>query len=212
MAQLFLTSVGANVLDDILPHLNRAPADLRVLFIPTAANVNEDKSYVLTDKNKLLSLGFHVTELDLSQKQPSEIRNVVRKSDIIYVAGGNTFYLLQEIRESGFDTMLKEFLGSGGIYIGSSAGSAVLCPSIEYIRQMDDPTLAPRLKSFTGLQLVDFLVLPHYDDESLREKFTLIQQEYGAQHKILSITDNQFVFVNNGRIKILPESGLVGAI
>src|SRR5690242_16991774 len=46
--------------------------------------------------------------------------------DAIYLMGGNTFVLLHELRKSKFDVLLREFLKSGRIIYGISAGAIVL--------------------------------------------------------------------------------------
>ena len=50
----------------------------------------------------------------------------INEFDVMYMMGGNTFYLLNIIRKTGFDKNIKEFINSGKIYVGSSAGSEIL--------------------------------------------------------------------------------------
>lgn len=205
MSNIFLTSVGANVLDKILSIINKNPHNLRLLFIPTAANINDDKSCVIKDKNKLKSLGFQIIELDISNTKSDDIKKAVSDIDVLYVCGGNTFYLLQELRKTRFDKILKELINSNIIYIGSSAGSAVLCPTIEYLKEIDDYKLATELKSFKGLNIVDFLLFPHYDDKMLKEKFDSIKQKYVDKYEFLNLSDNQFVFIDNHKKMIFTK-------
>lgn len=49
--------------------------------------------------------------------------NELQKYDAIYVCGGKTSYLVERMNEIDFKKTLEEYLESGGIYIGVSAGS-----------------------------------------------------------------------------------------
>src|SRR3989338_791475 len=75
--------------------------------------------------------GLKSEELDLDGKSENELREILSKKELVYVEGGNSYYLLKSIRESGFDKVVKELLPRGLIYMGGSAGSYVACPTIE---------------------------------------------------------------------------------
>ena len=62
-------------------------------FIPTAADLHETRWWIKEDKIKLAEKGFDLTEIDLKQK--ISLKNF-KDFDGIYVAGGNSFYLLQK--------------------------------------------------------------------------------------------------------------------
>ena len=47
---------------------------------------------------------------------------------------------------------------AGKLYIGESAGSMVLAPNIEYIKDMDNPAIASELKSYDALNIIDLPV------------------------------------------------------
>ena len=82
---------------------------------------------------------------------------------MIYVCGGNTFYLLYKIQESGFDKIIKQFVESGKLYFGVSAGSYVVCPTIEmaYWKHPDRNDVG--LEDLTGLSIVPFLITVHFE-------------------------------------------------
>jgi len=59
--------------------------------------------------------GFQVEDIDLENKKESELKEILKDKDIIYVQGGNTFYLLKYIKESGFDKLVKQLIQKGKI-------------------------------------------------------------------------------------------------
>ena len=55
-------------------------------------------------------LNYNFESYDIEGKTSKELKAKVKNFDIIFISGGNNFYLLKIIRESGFDTVLKKWL------------------------------------------------------------------------------------------------------
>jgi dipeptidase E len=92
--------------------------------------------------------------------------NAALKSDVIYLAGGNTYYFLKHLRESGFLKRLKRFVANGGVLAGLSAGAIIMTKNIKlagYPPHEADKNEV-RLKNLLSLGLVDFEFLPHYSN------------------------------------------------
>src|SRR5690606_6885861 len=123
--------------------------DKTVTFIPTASLVEEYTGYVENDKNAFIELGIIVDVLNIELKNEQEIAETLSQNDFIYVSGGNTFYLLQELIKSKADKIISEQIENGKMYIGASAGSIILSKNIEYIGLVDDKTKAPELKDYS---------------------------------------------------------------
>ncbi|MBU1199637.1 MAG: Type 1 glutamine amidotransferase-like domain-containing protein [Nanoarchaeota archaeon] len=203
MKRLFLTSVAAETLKEFVKILPKLPKDYTVAFIPTAADPYENKSFVEEDRSKLLELGFKVVDVDIKEKTEEQLLDELAGIDIIFVAGGNTFYLLEKSIESGFGKIVKNLVEQGVMYIGSSAGSVLVGPTLEPIQTLDDPKKAPNLKSFTGLNIVDFVVLPHFGIEKYKEKQEEILEEYKDKVKIITLTDKQAILIEGNNQTIL---------
>ena len=106
---------------------------MQVAFITTAAyGEGDDVSWLEKYREELKEHGImNITDVDLRSVQHKKLAKVLEESDICFVNGGNTFYLLHYIRESGLDVLLQQFLKDGKLYVGVSAGSIVCCPNIE---------------------------------------------------------------------------------
>lgn len=201
MRKLFLTSVK---LDGLLEVITDEPAKVRIAFVATAADPYEDKWFIEADRKKLSEMGFQPIEIDLKGKTKKELFGILKDMDVIYIAGGNTFYLLEKVRESGFDQIVQTLLDSGIIYAGASAGAVLAGPTIEPIRALDDPSKATGLKSYEGLGLINFVVLPHYGKEKYKEKFKKIMSEFGSRgFKLIPLTDEQSIIVENDSHRIV---------
>ena len=147
----------------------------KVLYITTASDgdPDDDKSWMNIEFQTILDLGIYKT--NIIEYKIGESNIDINDFDIMYMMGGNTFYLLDVIRKTYFDKEIVNFINSGKIYIGSSAGSEILGNSIEPAIGYDDNNVG--MIDFTGLKIIDGLIIPHCNRktdfvESLKNKTT----------------------------------------
>ena len=202
---LYLTSTASNVFPHIAQNLTRSPKETRLTFIPTAAEVEEGSlSWLHEDRDRLTALGFRVTDFTFTGKTSKEVQGMLENSDMLLVAGGNTFFLLQQMQKSGFDTLIAKYVEKGLLYAGSSAGSIVAGPDISLARDADDPSAAPDLKSTKGLGLTDVIVLPHWGSENFREAYKKTTKNmYEPGRKLVLLDDSQYLKVEKGVYQIV---------
>jgi dipeptidase E len=176
-----------------------------VTFIPTANVPEEYKLYVDEAKKALEQLGIIVDELEVSTASVEEIEHKLRGNDFIYVSGGNTFYLLQELRKSGADKIIIDEIGKGKLYVGESAGTLIMAPNIEFVKHMDDVETAPELTSFDALHVVDFYPVPHHKNEPFVQATEDIIKQYGEVLQLQPISNNEVIVVKGDKVKILND-------
>jgi dipeptidase E len=190
MMNIYLASQASKVLDKIVPMLPKKPEELKLAFVPTASDPYEERPWLDSDRAKLTELGFQMEDFDLKNKTEDEVRKKLSEFDIVFVAGGNTFYLLDEVKKSGFDKVIKEFIRAGKIYIGSSAGSYILCPTIEASGWKKSGRNIVNLTDLSALNLVDFIVVAHYTDEW---KKAVENGKKTTKYNVIALTDDQFI-------------------
>lgn len=71
--------------------------------------------------------------------------------DAVYIGGGNTFYLLQQLREQRVDEALRDFILAGHPVFGGSAGAIVLGADITSCAHIDEDIVG--LKDLRGLEM-----------------------------------------------------------
>jgi dipeptidase E len=202
MKKLFLASFALVSLDLVEELLPKPASELKAAFIPTAGDLYEGKEFVHVDRKKLESMGFSVRDIDLKDKQLENLEDEFKDIDLVLVAGGNTFYLLDYMRKSGFDQLLPRLLDNGVVYVGSSAGSIVCCPTIEGAKKFDDPKDAPDLVSYEGLNFYNEVIIPHAQKEKYRERIKETIQEMAQKGlNITTLTDNEAVLINDDEVK-----------
>lgn len=202
MKRLFLSSSFKDVAS-LLPDF--AKEDLigkTVTFIPTASIPESVKFYVGSGKKALEKLGLMVDELELTKATTKEISDKLCKNEYIYITGGNTFFLLQELRKTGADKIIIDQIHSGKLYIGESAGSIIVSPNIEYIKDMDSPKKAPELDTFSALHLVEFYPLPHHTNFPFKKAVEKIILKYESDLKLYPISNTQVIFVDGEQVTV----------
>ena len=125
MKRLFLCSSFADVANLFV---DCAKEDLQgkiIAFIPTASLTEPIRFYVKKGKKALEEAGMIVEEVEITQLSKEEISSILHKCDYIYITGGNTFFLLQELKRKGVDKIISKQVKLGKLYIGESAGAMI---------------------------------------------------------------------------------------
>jgi dipeptidase E len=202
--QLILASELTDILNKIMPTLQKM--DVRsVLCIPTAANVYalDKRAWQTEEINALRGLGLEVEIFDLEGKSFDEVQAKLNAYQAVYVTGGNTYFLLEHMLNSGFTRALAGWTGQDKVFIGSSAGAVVACPRIDYIEKMDEPKKST-LTEFVGLNLYPYFMVPHADHTEygpIAQKIVRDWQNKG--HKMVALNDDQVLLWDGTHESIL---------
>ncbi len=121
---------------------------------------------------QLNQFGFIAEPLNLQHyfNKPAELADKLNSLGGLWVSGGNTFVLRQAMRLSGFDALFNTLQGRKDfLYAGYSAGICILCDSLKYIQNVDNPNDFPYAGSteiiWEGLNVFNYGLLPHYDSD-----------------------------------------------
>jgi len=117
--------------------------------------------------------------------------------DAVYIGGGNTYSLLAQLVESGFDRSLKAYLAEGRAVYGGSAGAAVLGRDIQTVGHLDSNEIG--LKKTHGLNLADgHDIWVHYQakDDTLIEAYV---KEH--QRPVLAISERTGIVIESAKIR-----------
>lgn len=193
--KLLLTSTGLSsetVVKTFLDITNDIKSK-SVAIITTAAEDKEKDKYSQLSKQQLIKIGF--SDIDFVDFE-AESQKDLSKYEIIYVVGGNTFKLLKFARIANFGLSIKKLLQRDGIYVGVSAGSSIVGPSIQIAGEIEPDPNDVGLEDFTGLNITELIILPHYTIEIEKET-----KEFEIRHnvKVERISDSQAILVENGQ-------------
>lgn len=206
MKRLFLTSQVKYVAHDIAAKLGREVKKPAVFITTTIHDkLHSNLSWHETNRTNLSKAGFLLEDYDISGKSAGQIKSDLAKYEIMYIEGGNSFYLLQKSQHNNFGSYVKERVGEGMIYLSTSAGSVIAGPSIEPVSRIEQTSLAPDLVSTDGYGLVDFVVMPHWGSEEKRKFFEdfRIKHIYNIDYPYILLNDHQYVEVTDELYKIV---------
>jgi len=177
---------------------------IKIGRVITASKGESEKvqSFIEEVKNIIIENGYLIEDIDIEGKTKEEIKDFFKDKNVVHVEGGNTFYLLKAIRETGFADILKELLNEGKVYIGTSAGSYIMCPTIEVSDWNPDGKDRFGVIDFTALDYVPFFLKVHYKEE---QEETVRKGIKTLKYPIHILKDGQGIFCEDGNYKFIGD-------
>jgi dipeptidase E len=173
------------------------------IIVTADPEYREKNWHAVSTKDELDHIGFQTTFFDIEYSSPNGLFDF----DVLFFNGGNPFYLLNQIRKTHADSVLRELLANGKIISGSSAGSMVLGETIVLINEFD-PQMNREigLTDLSGVGLTNHNICPHYSKyvnryDHFEERICLVEQSH---HIIVTrINDGEAIVIDHGKtIKI----------
>ncbi len=212
--KLVLTSGGISnksIENELRNFIGKDFKDLKMLFCITASNYEggEMNEWLIKDLEDLKKLGFKIDICDINGVGKENFLSRFEWADVYFFEGGNTQWLRSCIKNSGLEEHLNRFLETK-VWIGASAGSCVLCPTVcNSCQDLFDENI--KGYPIDGLGFVDFQFIPHFNsewfpkirEENLQNASKNLKEIDGK--KLYVIDDNGAVFVDNGNVKVISE-------
>jgi dipeptidase E len=203
MSKLILAS-NTKFLDipNLNEHLDVPIQKAKILYIATGAKKVDDVSFVERHLHRVAERNLNYTAYDIEGKSEREISKTMDNYDVIHLEGGNTFHILKTIYTTNFDKILKRRLEEGMNYIGTSAGSYVMTPSIITATWNDRGFDRCGLEDHTALNYVPFVLKAHYTKE---RKQSILDNSLGLKWPLKILTDNQAIAVDGNNYQLIGE-------
>ncbi len=166
--KLLLSSSGFSnqaIADTLFQLVGKKPEDTSLVFIPTASNVDTGhKDWFIDDLVNIKKQNFKsIAIADISAVPENIWRPQFEEADVLFFEGGNTYHLMRWINDSGLVKLLPEMLKTK-VYIGSSAGSMITGPDLNFRLSKAVYGEEAEKDSMPGLGFVDFYFLPHLNN------------------------------------------------
>ena len=211
--KLLLTSAGitnTSIRVALLELLGKPIAECRALLVSTASyplrgGPELARNFIAGEEPRtpMAELGWKsvgVLELTaLPSIDRATWHAAVQNADVLLVNGGDAVYLDRWLRESGLAELLPSL---GAVYVGLSAGSLVMGPSIaDVFAAWTSPA------GGEGLGMVDFEIFPHLDNPELPENTMADAKRWasGLTGAGYAIDDETGIKVVDGTVEVVSE-------
>jgi dipeptidase E len=223
--KLLLTSNGlsndsiANALEELV---GKPRVEIKIAFIPTAAFPEDEAGHsshdwLVNDLYRIKKFAGFVDIVSLADLSRENIIKRLEYVDVIFVGGGNTFYLSYWMEKTGLFKALPRLL-EARVYAGISAGSMIVTQSIRTASQATEnpdayydelyDEFGPEGRS-AGLtaKLVNFVLRPHFNSSTFpnvnRDFLSAIAED--VELPLYAIDDNTAIKVVDDTIEIVSE-------
>ncbi len=156
MRLLLISNSGRPFLWHCLQDIHHFLGDVRRVGYITAARLDDEVARFNTAAEALVQAGITAEHFRVDADLPARLK----QAEAVFVGGGNSFALLQRLRESGMLALLAERVRGGMPYIGTSAGSNIAGPNI--LATNDWNVVAA--SRFDAMNLVPWTINPHYHE------------------------------------------------
>lgn len=179
--------------------------DKPILYIPLAMEKEKYSSCKEWFSQEIKFIGIDSFEMITSSKELSE-RNF-NDYCALFIGGGNTYKLLDELKQNDNIKKIKNYLKNDGIIFGGSAGAIIFGKNINTCL-VDDGNIVG-LEKCEGLNyLNDYSILCHLNKSNLKKNCKHLK-EYSINNKILYLPEENVIVIENDKIKIIGTNKYV---
>lgn len=187
---------------EIIKYTNKTNPSL--LVVGTASHDN-DGYFEVVKKHFTQRLSCKVNRLDITNNDYSteEIDSMVSSTDIVYIGGGDTRYMIKKWKELGIDKSLITAYNNGVVIAGCSAGAICWFDYYDNFDYKDEEGFKPEL--LEGLGIIKGLAVPHFDKVSEEDKKVLSDLFSNKEGNFYGIDNCSAIIYENDIIKFISS-------
>lgn len=194
----------------------------KIAFIPNAGFpvddfTHESRSWLVNDLYRIKEFCGFIDIVSLSDLSKEQLLERLEYADVIFIGGGNAFYLSYLMEKTSLFDMLPKLLENrvyGGISAGSmiatdsirSASGAINHPDLFHDKEYDE--LGPKGRSAgRSAKLVKFVIRPHFNSKN----FPNIRGDYleeiakDVDVPLYAIDDASAIKIDGDKIEVISE-------
>lgn len=185
MKNMILTSTGfetRNIMQSFINLLPRNIAEIKAIFVPTAAIDKDTIDLIPKCKNDLIRAGIKDDNIFVYNLDYYLDYEIMKEYDVIYFCGGSPEHLLNKIDDASFRENLIRFIIDGKIFIGVSAGSLIVTNNY-----------------FNGLKIVDITLGVHHNTGDKYFEYNIKD----IHNRDIKINNQQAIYFNGEKINLI---------
>jgi dipeptidase E len=203
--KLYLSSIGVPNVEELLALL--PDSNPSVAIIANAWDVYPEERRRKEIKNLqtvMQQMGITSTVVDLKLTTRNQLKEKLLQNSLVWLMGGNSFYLNQLLHESGLNGFITELINNGLVYGGESAGAVLAGKTLHGVELLDDPKEAPKI-IWEGLNLIDFSIVPHWGMDKYADYLKQCRTEMEKYSNVKVITNDQAIVIVDEKVRIVEK-------
>lgn len=182
--------------------LQLLPPDPTLLLIPMAGDPETYDDAL--DRIVETFSTIHFENIEMCLELDSLDWDYIKNFDAIYIDGGNTFRLMDQVRKSHFYELVRKFIHHGGVINGDSAGAIILGSHLEtaHFGEHGDENEA-ELISYQGLNLLGDVAIHCHYEKSEKKQIADFVQEYGLP--VIALNEAAGIAIENNSVSVIGK-------
>lgn len=184
--------------------------DINVIIINEAIKAEAgDMRWFAEELERLASvLGGNLEFIDLQAHDLEYIKSRIDLADMIFCFGGNADYLATVFERTGFANLLPKILAKK-VWVGSSAGSCVLCHKES--EEIQQTIYKERREADHYMDIVPIVFLPHLHGFFNFDQLEVIRASESTDLPVYAVSDNCALQIINQNPPIILGSDYIVA-
>lgn len=199
--KLYLCGGGSSkqILYALLSFSNKLDKSKPILYVPLAMDESRYNSCCNWFKEEIKYMGLSNFEMVKSSEELS-MKNLYNYS-AIFIGGGNTYKLLNELKQNNNFEKVENYLKNNGIVFGGSAGAIIFGKDINTCLLDDGNTVG--LKDTKGFNLLNnYSILCHLKNKNLKKNKKYLQK-FSIKEKVIYLPEEDVILVENNKMSII---------
>jgi len=176
-----------------------------ILYVPLAMEETKYDSCYNWFKEEIKNVNLTNFEmvkssLEFSQKELSNY-------NAIFIGGGNTYKLLNEIKQNSNYEKIIDYLHNDGTIFGGSAGAIIFGKDINCCLLDDKNNI--NLKDTKGFNLLNnYSILCHLKNKNFKKNFKFLEK-YSKENKVIYLPEEDVILIEDKKISIIGNKKYV---
>lgn len=173
-----------------------------LLYIPLAMSNEKYSSCFEWIKEELKDV--EIPSIDMITSATEILTKNLKDYCAIFIGGGNTFKLLNDLKISGAFEKIREYINEDGIVFGGSAGAIIFGKNLKSCALDDINEI--NLEDISGFDILNgYSLLCHYTNRTKEkdEESKVYLLELSKQEKIIALPEEDTIFVNKDTIEVI---------
>ncbi|MBQ4522502.1 MAG: Type 1 glutamine amidotransferase-like domain-containing protein [Lachnospiraceae bacterium] len=175
------------------------------LYVPLAMEQEMYDSCYDWIKEELKNI--NIPSIEMVRRGDELANKNMMEYSMLFIGGGNTFKLLNDLKVSGAFTNIKKYMDNGGVIFGSSAGAIIFGEDLESCR-LDDANEV-NLNDISGFDVLNGVsVLCHYMNNTAEkdEQSKGYLLELSKHRKVVALPEEVTLFINDNKMEVIGDN------